>query len=676
MGEGIEDVTGAVESVISSIDGMRGASEADIEAMARAMSTVAGIAEEDVTRAAQVAGQMITTGFAKDGIEAADMLTVALQQTPKALRGDLLDAIDEYGPMFQQLGFSGEQAMSLLVDASAKGMYGIDKTGDAVKEFSIRATDMSKATGDAYAALGMDQEKMTAALLKGGDDGAAAFQKIIGGLQDMKDPVAQSEAALALFGTPIEDLSTAEIPKFISSLSGAGGTLGEFGGKAAAAGEEINGGPGHAVKELSRTVETTFAAAVEGILPTLTPILDFLTTMAPVLGPLALGLAAFAAAIWLVQGAMAAWNVIQLILNATLWASPITWVIAAVIALIAVIWLIVANWEEISAWLVSAGEKFAAWWGEFWAGVGDWISEVWGGFVNWIKEIWGGFFNWLKGVGKSISSWWNGLWSSVGQFVSNTWNDIISWIKAAWAKITSAIQDAGNNAKNFLSGIWNSVKSTVTNVWNSILDWFRGIPGKVLGRLNQLAQLGAKAAEWFGKVKTAAVDKFNDVVSWVKGVPNKILSALGSVGNLLANAGKQILQGFLDGLKQGFENVKNFVGGIGSWIADHKGPKAYDLALLVPAGGWIMEGLGAGIEASMPALASTLGDVSWMIANGIDPELNANGSYAFTGSGAFSGEGKTVNVTVNQKNYNPVEEPGSKKLENASSRLAASIGAF
>ena len=217
-GESMEEVNGAVESVMSSIKGMREASSEDVEAMTAKVLDMAAAFEIDAGRAAQVAGQMITSGLATDGVHAADLLTAALQKVPKAVREDVLDAVDEYGPFFQNLGISGEKAMGMLVAASENGMYGIDKTGDALKEFEIRATDMSEATAGAYEALGMSQEGMTNKLLAGGDDAAGAFQQIVEGIQGIKDPAAQSQAALALFGTPLEDLSVTEIPKFLATL--------------------------------------------------------------------------------------------------------------------------------------------------------------------------------------------------------------------------------------------------------------------------------------------------------------------------------------------------------------------------------------------------------------------------------------------------------------------------
>lgn len=508
-GQSIDEVTAATGAVVTSIEGMRTASEEEIVAMTAKVSDLATAFEQDAGRAAQVVGQMITTGLAKDGTEAADLLTASLQKVPKELRGDLLDAVDEYGPAFQQLGLGGEEAMALLVKGSEKGMYGIDKTGDAVKEFGIRATDMSKATAGAYEMIGLDQEKMTSALLKGGDEGADAFQKIVGGLESVKDPVEQSQAALALFGTPLEDLNTSEIPGFISSLKTAEGGLGEFSGASQRVTDELQNGPGAALQTFKNSMQTAFGDMMGYMLPVLQPILDLLVQFAPVLGPLA-------AIIGLVSAAIMVWTGVQWLLNAAMLANPVTWIVLGIMLLIGAVLLLAANWSSVTAW----------------------ITEVWGGFMNFLSE---------------------------------------------------SLQKAGDGIGNFVDGA---------------VEWFQGLPGK-------------------------------------------ILDALGNLGNLLLDAGKQILDGFLEGLTNGFNAVKDFVGGIGTWIADHKGPKQYDLNLLVPAGGWIMDGLEDGIEASMPSLGATLGDVSWMVANGIDPEVGVPTSNGVTAP--VEAGGNTFYVTIEKQ---------------------------
>jgi hypothetical protein len=67
---------------MSSIKGMRTASEADVQAVTANVMDLAAAFDIDVSRAAQVAGQMITSGLAKDGTEAADLLAGSLQKVP------------------------------------------------------------------------------------------------------------------------------------------------------------------------------------------------------------------------------------------------------------------------------------------------------------------------------------------------------------------------------------------------------------------------------------------------------------------------------------------------------------------------------------------------------------------------------------------------------------------
>lgn len=288
FGGSMEEVNRATEAVMSSIRGMRNSSQADVEDMTKRMLALADTMEIDVSRASQVAGQLITTGLAKDGVEAADLLTSALQKVPASVREDILDAADEYGPFFANLGIKGEEAMGMLVMASEKGMYGIDKTGDALKEFGIRATDMSKATSGAYDALGLNQADMTAKLLAGGDTAKQAFGAIISGLQEMNDPVMQSQAALALFGTPLEDLSVTEIPNFLGALDPMGDKFDSVAGASDKAMASLSDNATAGFSSFKRQAEGALITFVQAnIMPSVS---GFATFLADEVGPAIVGL--------------------------------------------------------------------------------------------------------------------------------------------------------------------------------------------------------------------------------------------------------------------------------------------------------------------------------------------------------------------------------------------------
>ncbi|MEG5754471.1 phage tail tape measure protein, partial [Enterobacter hormaechei] len=76
--------------------------------------------------------------------EAMDLIVSGMQRVSAEMRGEMPEILHEYSTHFRNLGFSGAEAMSLLVDMSKQGKFALDKTGDAIKEFSIRGSDMSK----------------------------------------------------------------------------------------------------------------------------------------------------------------------------------------------------------------------------------------------------------------------------------------------------------------------------------------------------------------------------------------------------------------------------------------------------------------------------------------------------------------------------------------------------
>ncbi|WP_115790042.1 phage tail tape measure protein [Arthrobacter silvisoli] len=482
FGDSFETVSAGIGDVMSSISGMRTASQTDLQAVAGSVMAVAQTFEIDTARAAQVAGQMINTGLAKDGVQAADLLAASLQKVPANVREDVLDAVDEYGPMFANLGISGNQAMTMLADASAKGAFGIDKTGDALKEFTIRATDMSKTTAGAYDQLGLDQNEMTDALLAGGDKARGAFDKIIQGLQSMKDPAAQSQAALALFGTPLEDLGTAEIPGFIDQLGKARDGMGDTAGAAGALGDSMNSGPGAAFTTFQRTAESTLGELGAQILPILTPVLEGLAQFAPVIGPAVIALGALAAIIAVVNFVMA--------LN------PITWIIVGIVALIAAIVALVMNWDQVVvflttiwqgfvAWIMGVLAGFVGWWNGLWAGFFAWTSGLWSGFTAWVSGLWQGFINWIIGLVAAFVAGWNASWAAVGSFIS---------------------------------GIWSGIVSGASNMVSGLMSFIGGIPGSIIGFF-------AGAGQWL----------WDAGVNIVQGLINGVSSLAGSIGSFFLN---------------------------------------------------------------------------------------------------------------------------------------------
>lgn len=430
-GESSEEVNTAVEAIMSSIKGMKNASAGDLQAITTSALVFSEAMGIDVSKSAQVAGNMISNGLAKNGADAFDLLTAAAQKVPAALREDVLDAADEYGQFFSTLGIDGSEAMGMLAKGAEKGMYGIDKTGDAIKEFTIRSTDMSSASVAAYKAVGLDAGQMANDILAGGDKASGAFDKIIDGNLGIEDPAERANTAIALFGTPLEDIGVKDIPKFLQGLKSGQKGLGDYEGAAKRAGDTMSDNAQANLTSFTRTLKGEFVSVVGGsVLPVVN---DLTAKLSGGLGPafdlagkavssvtgflkehqgVAFALAGVITALTVVTAAHGAvmavqsaggiakwlaatkpavlatkvWTATQWALNASLWANPITWIVAGVIALVAAI-----------IWVATKTE-----WGQ------KVMSAAWDGIKTGVKAVVGFFTKDLPDAGTKAWKWITG----------------------------------------------------------------------------------------------------------------------------------------------------------------------------------------------------------------------------------------------------------------------------
>ena len=168
----------------------------------------------DLSESARTASALMKN-FSIDANTAYNIIATGAQKGADQ-NGDLLDTLNEYSTQYAALGLSADQFVNGLIAGAEAGVFSIDKVGDAVKEFNIRAKDGSKSTAGAFATLGMKASTTMQAFAKGGDTAQKTFFQVIEALEAMKDPVQKNQTAVALFGTQYEDLEKTVLPVLAS----------------------------------------------------------------------------------------------------------------------------------------------------------------------------------------------------------------------------------------------------------------------------------------------------------------------------------------------------------------------------------------------------------------------------------------------------------------------------
>ena len=162
--------------------------------------------EYDVAESTRAA-EAIRKNFGSSAEEAFSLIAAGAQNGLD-YSGELIDTINEYSSQFAKLGFDADGMFNILQAGADGTAWNLDKVGDAIKEFSIRAIDGSDNTVEAFASLGYNAENIMATFAAGGEGANKAFFDVINTLMAVDDQVERDALGVALFGTMWEDLGT------------------------------------------------------------------------------------------------------------------------------------------------------------------------------------------------------------------------------------------------------------------------------------------------------------------------------------------------------------------------------------------------------------------------------------------------------------------------------------
>lgn len=443
----MEEAADAVSVVASSFVVAGSEGEKSVDQIAESALNFSKVFGTDVAESVNTASLLVTNGLAKDSTEAFDLMTTAFQRVPEAMQGELPEILQEYGTNFRALGFDGDEAFNLLVSAAGKGKFALDKTGDALKEFSIRGSDMSKSSTDVFKSIGLDAEDMANMIAMGGRDAQIALQDTAKGLLEIEMPADRANAAIALFGAPLEDMSVDQIPLFLESLTGAEDQMAGFAGSSEQMGETLNSGPGYALEQFKNTITGGLTDALADMATWVMNNADTLTTLAMVAAPFFGALAGYAATVKIIQIATVAWNVAQMILNGTMMLNPIGLIVAAIAGLVAAVVLIATKTT--------------------------WFQTIWDTVWNAIKAAW----DWVWGV---LQAGFNGLMDAFGA-VGNKVGEVKDWIVARWNDVVGFVTGLPGRIGSAASGMWDGIKNAFKGAINWIIQAWNAIEFRIPG---------------------------------------------------------------------------------------------------------------------------------------------------------------------------------------------------
>jgi hypothetical protein len=405
------------------------------------------------------------------------------------------------------------------------------------------------------------------------------------------------------------------------------------------------------------------------------------TVLAIALGVLAVGFTIAAIAVWA--------------MNSALLANPITWIVLAIVAAIAI--------------LIFIGYELYKHWGQIWGFIKDIALDVW----HWLVKVW-------NSIAKEASHIWNDdivkpikkAWDSAVNFLAKS----ILWFEALPGKIGHALTALpGEIGRAFQRGVdrmfyligygigtairlwhelplktwkiitelWDGITSRFVDGYHAVLDWIKQLPDR-LAELWMKVYADAKAGwdltiDWLlkvpGRVEAFVIDMYHrvtgwvsrtvtDVGNWLYQLPGRAWSAFkslvdtiwGFISNLprdVYTIGQNIVEGLIHGIESAISwavgQVKRAMGNILQGAKDAIGAHSPSRVFADEVGRWIPHGIAEGIKGAArvakDAVAGLMQAVTpkMALAGGLSVSVGDSGSIAptttFTAPGGGDGPG-------------------------------------
>lgn len=194
-----------------------------------------------------------------------------------------------------------------------------------------------------------------------------------------------------------------------------------------------------------------------------------------------------------------------------------------------------------------------------WNGVSSFFSTCWSGIKSTGETIWGGIQSTLETSWNALSDTAHTVWDGVSGFLSDTWSNISSNTSQWWDTVSSNLSSAWSTISSNASSTFSTVKSGISTAWSDISS----------NTSATWSTISSTVSSAWSNITSGVQSAGGTLFSNVKSLFGNISSEIGGVVGKAFSWGKDLIMGFVNGLKSVWNDFTDAVGGAAKYIWNH-----------------------------------------------------------------------------------------------------------
>lgn len=268
----------------------------------------------------------------------------------------------------------------------------------------------------------------------------------------------------------------------------------------------------------------------------------------------------------------------------------------------------------------------------------DYFTAVWDIIKNIVLGAVILIYDLVTGNFEDLKSHATQIWDNIKEAIGTAWEAIKTIISTVLNFIVGKFKNDWNTIKTTTTSVFNAIRTFITTVWNAIKTFFTST------LVNLVKTTVSKFIEIREAIRTKMVEALAAVVEFIGQMPGKVTEK----AKEMLSAGKDLVRGLIDGIKQMGEDAIDAVTGVVDGVIN----KAKSLLginspsrVFMEIGEWTGEGMQIGLDSTVKGVMASASKLSNAV-------INAQASLFSSSARANAiSQPSTVNKTVDNSKY-------------------------